>query len=77
MHITILANHVAIDHLGVVHVALAGLTSAGGIVVEEIDIRVCHKVLVQELVDDFHKAVDDYLAVCEAEGSEPEMIDNV
>ena len=32
---------------------------------------------VQELIDDFHKAVDDYLALCEAEGSEPEMIDNV
>ena len=26
---------------------------------------------VQEFVDDFHKAVDDYLALCEAEGSEP------
>jgi len=28
---------------------------------------------VQEFVDDFHKAVDDYLALCEAEGSEPEI----
>lgn len=28
---------------------------------------------VQEFVDDFHKAVDDYLALCEAEGSEPEV----
>lgn len=27
---------------------------------------------VQELLDDFHGAVDDYLALCEAEGSEPE-----
>ena len=27
---------------------------------------------VQELLDDFHGAVDDYLAVCEAEGTEPE-----
>ena len=26
----------------------------------------------QELVDDFHIAVDDYLALCEADGSEPE-----
>lgn len=26
----------------------------------------------QELVDDFHGAVDDYLALCEAEGKEPE-----
>ena len=26
----------------------------------------------QELVDDFHKVVDDYLMLCEAEGSEPE-----
>ena len=27
---------------------------------------------VQELLDDFHGAVDDYLALCEAEGTEPE-----
>lgn len=27
---------------------------------------------VQELIDDFHGAVDDYLAQCEAEGAEPE-----
>ena len=27
---------------------------------------------VQELLDDFHGAVDDYLALCEAEGMEPE-----
>jgi len=27
---------------------------------------------VQELIDDFHGAVDDYLAQCRAEGSEPE-----
>ena len=27
---------------------------------------------VQELLDEFHGAVDDYLAVCEAEGTEPE-----
>ena len=27
---------------------------------------------VQELVDDFHGAVDDYLALCEEEGTEPE-----
>lgn len=27
---------------------------------------------VQELLDDFHGAVDDYLALCEAEGDEPE-----
>ena len=26
----------------------------------------------QELVDDFHGAVEDYLAMCRAEGSEPE-----
>lgn len=26
----------------------------------------------QELVDDFHCAVDDYLALCKAEGKEPE-----
>ena len=26
----------------------------------------------KELVDDFHGAVDDYLALCEAEGIEPE-----
>lgn len=26
----------------------------------------------QELVDDFHYAVDDYLALCKAEGKEPE-----
>lgn len=26
----------------------------------------------QELIDDFHGAVDDYLALCEAEGKEPE-----
>ena len=32
---------------------------------------------VQELVDDFHRAVDDYLALCETEDSAPEMIDNV
>lgn len=25
-----------------------------------------------ELISDFHSAVDDYLAVCEAEGREPE-----
>ena len=28
---------------------------------------------VQELLDDFHGAVDDYLALCEAEGTEPEI----
>ena len=28
---------------------------------------------VQELLNDFHGAVDDYLAVCEAEGTEPEI----
>ncbi|SET46556.1 Predicted nuclease of the RNAse H fold, HicB family [[Clostridium] aminophilum] len=28
---------------------------------------------VQELLDDFHGAVDDYLALCEAEGTEPEV----
>ena len=27
---------------------------------------------VQELLDDFHGAVDDYLALCEEEGTEPE-----
>ena len=27
----------------------------------------------QELVNDFHRAVDDYLAVCEAEKVEPEV----
>ena len=27
---------------------------------------------VKELTEDFHKAVDDYLAYCEAEGIEPE-----
>jgi predicted HicB family RNase H-like nuclease len=27
---------------------------------------------VQELLDDFHDAVDDYLALCEAEGDKPE-----
>ena len=27
---------------------------------------------VQELVDDFHGAVDDYLALCQAEGKAPE-----
>ena len=27
---------------------------------------------VQELLEDFHGAVDDYLALCEAEGTEPE-----
>ena len=27
---------------------------------------------VQELLDDFHGAVDDYLALCEAEGTAPE-----
>lgn len=26
----------------------------------------------QELIEDFHGAVDDYLALCEAEGKEPE-----
>lgn len=26
----------------------------------------------KELIDDFHGAVDDYLALCEAEGKEPE-----
>ena len=26
---------------------------------------------VQELLDDFHGAVDDYLALCEAEGTDP------
>ncbi len=28
---------------------------------------------VQELIEDFHGAVDDYLALCEEEGSEPEI----
>ena len=28
-----------------------------------------------ELVDDFHGAVEDYLALCEAEGKEPEKAD--
>ena len=28
---------------------------------------------VQELLADFHGAVDDYLAICEAEGTEPEV----
>ena len=28
---------------------------------------------VQELVDDFHGAIDDYLALCEEEGTEPEV----
>lgn len=28
---------------------------------------------VQELLDDFHDAVDDYLALCEAEGTKPEV----
>ena len=27
---------------------------------------------VQEMIDDFHGAVDDYLALCEEEGSKPE-----
>ena len=27
---------------------------------------------VQELIDDFHGAVDDYLALCEEEGTQPE-----
>lgn len=27
----------------------------------------------KELIDDFHGAVDDYLAVCEAEGKSPEV----
>lgn len=27
----------------------------------------------QELLDDFHGAVDDYLALCEEEGTEPEI----
>ncbi len=27
---------------------------------------------VRELIEDFHGAVDDYLALCEAEGSKPE-----
>ena len=28
---------------------------------------------VQELLDDFHGAVDDYLALCEADGTKPEI----
>lgn len=28
---------------------------------------------VQELIEDFHGTVDDYLALCEEEGSEPEI----
>ena len=28
---------------------------------------------VQELLDDFHGAVDDYLALCEEEGTKPEV----
>ena len=28
---------------------------------------------VRELIKDFHDAVDDYLALCEVEGREPEM----
>lgn len=27
---------------------------------------------VQELIDDFHTAVDDYIQLCESEGKEPE-----
>ncbi len=27
----------------------------------------------QELIEDFHGAVDDYLTLCESEGSKPEM----
>ncbi len=31
---------------------------------------------IEELIEDFHGAVDDYLAVCEAEGIEPEKATN-
>ena len=27
----------------------------------------------KELIDDFHDAVDDYFAICEAENTEPEI----